>query len=78
MDRLTYPHIKSDESICGRVCTRLAGCSLHCKSGANKLLKSPCRICDKPTLSYTGYCSKHTKKIYRHLERERQRISSLT
>ena len=71
MDCLTCPHIKSDESICGRVCIRLAECSLHCKLGANKLLKFPCRICDKPTLSYTGYCSKHAKKIYCHLKRER-------
>ena len=72
MDRLTCPHIKKDGSVCGRVCTRLAGCSLHWKSGANNMLKSPCRICNKPTLSYTAYCSKHAKKIYRRLERERQ------
>ena len=72
MDRLTCPHIKKDGSVCGRVCTRLAGCSLHWKSGANNMLKSPCRICNKLTLSYTGYCSKHAKKIYRRLERKRQ------
>jgi len=67
------PHIKKDGSVCGRVCTRLTGCSIHWKSGANKLLKSPCRICDRPTLSYTGLCSKHANKFYRRAERERQR-----
>ena len=70
MNRITCSHIKRDRSACGQVCTCLAGCSLHWKSGANNMLKSPCRICDKPTLSYTRYCSKHAKKIYRHLKRE--------
>ena len=72
MDRLTYPHIRKDGSTCDRVYTRLVGCSLYWKSGANNILKSSCKIYDKPTLSYTGYCSKHAKKIYRCLERERQ------
>ena len=72
MDHFTCPHIKKNGSICGRVCTRLAGCSLYWKSDANNMLKSPCRICFKPTLSYTGYCFKHAKKIYCHLKRERQ------
>ncbi|GBC04260.1 hypothetical protein RclHR1_05590018 [Rhizophagus clarus] len=73
MDRLTCPHIKRDGSICDNNCTRLVGCLLHWKSGANKLLKTPCRICDEPTLSYTGFCSKHAKKIYHRVERERKR-----
>ena len=73
MDCLTCPHIRKDGSTCGRVCTRLAGCSLHWKSDANNMLKSSCRICNKPTLFYTDYCSKHAKKTYHHAKRERQR-----
>jgi hypothetical protein len=73
MDRLICPHIRKDESTCGQVCTCLAGCSLHWKLGANNMLKSLCRICDKLTLSYMGYCFKHAKKIYHYLKKERER-----
>ncbi|RHZ84966.1 hypothetical protein Glove_74g166 [Diversispora epigaea] len=62
-----------DGTPCGRVCTRLTGCAHHWKTGVNNLLKSPCRICDKPTLSYTGYCSRHAGKFHRRAERERQK-----
>ena len=62
-----------DGSVCGRDCIRLTGCALHWKTGTNKLLKLPCSICDKPTLSYTGYCSKHANKFYHQAERERQK-----
>ncbi len=53
-----------DGSVCGRVCTCLTGCALYWKTDTNKLLKSPCNICDKPTLSYTSYYSKHANKFY--------------
>ena len=71
MDRLICSHIKKDESVCSCICTHLVRCSLHWKSDANNMLKSPCRICDKLTLSYTDYYFKYAKKIYCHLKRER-------
>src|SRR4051812_35138503 len=63
MNHLTCSHIRKNGSICNRVCTCLAECSLHWKSSANNMLKSPCRICDKPTLSYTVIVLSMPKKF---------------
>ena len=62
--RSTCPYVKRDGSICGKSCWRDIGCSLHWKLYDTNIAKFPCGICGERTISGTGYCPKHAKKVY--------------
>ncbi|CAG8554541.1 3023_t:CDS:1 [Cetraspora pellucida] len=75
----TCPYVKRDGSICGKGCWRIKGCSLHWKLYDRNIAKFPCGICRKLTISGTGYCPKHAKRVYfrNWYEREKaQRIEA--
>ena len=62
MDCVTYLHIKRDDFICGRVSTRITGCTKHWKLHEKNMTKRPCLVCKFPTDANSGYCVKYCSK----------------
>ena len=78
MDRVTYPYIKRDGSICGRVCTRTTGCTKHWILHEKNMAKRPCLVCGIPTISITECCPKHSARFHSLNYRMRQKYGGGT
>lgn len=73
MERITCQYVKRDSTFCGKICTQLSGCGLHWQIQVKKASKELCKICEKPTSSYTGYCANHAERIYSYEYRIRHK-----
>ncbi|RHZ80877.1 hypothetical protein Glove_131g54 [Diversispora epigaea] len=60
-------------TLCGKIYTRLSGYGLHWRLQVKRASKALCKICEKSTSSYTGYCTNHVERFYSYEYRIRHK-----